>query len=342
MMSIEVIRPGLSTTIQDIGRYGYQKHGVIVSGAMDPIALRIANLLVGNAESAAGLEVTLVGPKLRFHKDLLISICGGNLSPSIAGKAIPLWRPIWVRGGSTLDFGRSAKGCRAYISVAGGIDVPEVLGSQSTYLRARLGGFSGRALKEGDGIELKNPEGIGQGLTNLLADPSGKEPFTTANWFVKPNELCAYDDQVVHVISGPEFLDFTLESRKQFFNDEYQITPQSDRMGYRLSGPALELNRPLELISEAVSMGTIQVPTEGQPIILMADRQTTGGYPKIGYVPTVDLPILAQFRPGIKLRFKEITLKDAQQKLVKREFNINIIKQQISLIGNRGAKYGQV
>lgn len=340
-MSIEVMRPGLSTTIQDTGRYGYQKYGVIVGGAIDPIALRISNLLVGNDESAAAIEVTMMGPKLFFRKDLLIAICGGNLSPTIDGRALPLWRPIWVRGGSTLVFGAPTRGCRACISVAGGIDVPEVLGSKSTYLRAKLGGFAGQALKKGDLVEVKQPGGISQRLANLLAAPSSKEPFTMANWFIRPNDLSAYDDQVIHVIPGPEFDEFTLESRARFFNEEYQITSQSDRMGYRLSGSTLKLNRPLELISEAVSVGTIQVPPEGHPIILMADRQTTGGYPKIGFVPTVDLPILAQHKPGMKLRFKETTLREAQRKLVEREINIQTIKQRIRLIGSRREKSGQ-
>ncbi|BCJ86234.1 5-oxoprolinase subunit C family protein [Effusibacillus dendaii] len=323
-MSIQVIRPGLLTTVQDLGRLGQQKHGVIVSGAMDPFALRIANLLVGNDEREAALEITLMGPTIRFQKDCVIAICGGNLSPKIDGQPIPDWRPVWVKQGSLLQFGSPQTGCRAYLAVAGGFDVPVVMGSRSTYLRAGIGGFYGRALREGDVLPI--------GCRSMweAAEWREREGRFFAGWFVDTRIRPKYGkNPTVRVMRGGEFDWFAKDIQQQFFAASFQVTPQSDRMGYRLSGPQLALSEPKELISEAVAAGTVQVPAEGNPIILLADRQTTGGYPKIAQVATVDLPILAQVTPGERIRFEEISLSQAQELYRLREREIGILRQGI-------------
>jgi antagonist of KipI len=331
-MSVEVLQSGLCTTVQDMGRFGHQQHGVIVSGAMDTLALRLANRLVGNPENDAALEITLLGPKLKFYEDQLIAICGGIFSPMIDGKPVPSWRPVWVKRGSVLEFGQAKKGCRAYISFAGGIDVPQVLGSRSTYLRAEIGGYKGRPLKKGDHLQMNQLNDNRMQLIGLLANKCDRIPFVAADWYIGEIMLPSYEKSTVRVIRGPQFDQFSQESRRAFFEQEFQITPQSDRMGYRLSGSRLELEQPLELLSEAVTAGTIQVPSDGQPIILMADRQTTGGYPKLGFVASVDLPILAQRKPGTTIRFKEISLMEAQQEMMKVEGMIKTFSRGIDLI----------
>ncbi|MED0681185.1 biotin-dependent carboxyltransferase family protein [Aneurinibacillus thermoaerophilus] len=327
-MRIKVLRPGLLTTIQDLGRYGFQKQGIIASGAMDPFALRMANLLVGNEENAAALEITLMGPRLEFESDTLISICGADLSPEVDGKPILLWRPVYVRGGSVLAFRGCTSGCRAYLAVAGGFNVEKVLGSRSTYLRAHIGGYKGRALQEGDRLEFGEPSEWGAWQMRMLAAAGGR----SADWTISSEVFPAYGkNPVVRVIRGAQFDCFTPESRQQFFASAFRVTPQSDRMGYRLQGPQLSLAAPLEMISEAVAPGTIQVPSEGQPIALLADRQTVGGYPKIAQIISVDLPVIAQVKPGEKIRFQEVSLEEAEMLYLTREEQIQQVKQGIAL-----------
>jgi antagonist of KipI len=331
-MSIQVIRPGLLTSIQDLGRFGMQKHGVIVSGAMDSFALRVANILVGNEEGEAALEITMLGPKLQFLEDSLIAICGGNLSPTVGGQPIPEWRPVFVKKGSILSFGAVKSGCRAYLAVMGGFDIPEVMDSRSTYLRAGIGGFHGRALKGGDVLHVKTPSDWADRRMRRLYENAGTNSIAVSEWSVSNDIFPAYQQNpVIRVTHGGQFNWFTAESREQFFRSEFRVTPQSDRMGYRLSGLQLQLSEPRELISEAVTAGTVQVPADGNPIVLMADRQTTGGYPKIAQVATVDLPVLAQVKPGEKVRFQEIQLVEAQALLRAQETEFLLLKQGIRL-----------
>ncbi|GAX91544.1 biotin-dependent carboxyltransferase family protein [Effusibacillus lacus] len=331
-MSLKVIRPGLLTSIQDLGRFGLQKHGVIVSGAMDPFALRTANLLVGNEEGEGALEITMMGPSLLFEKDSLISICGASLSPKINGHPVAEWRPVYVKQGSVLQFGTPVAGCRAYLAVAGGFDIPKVMGSCSTYLRAGIGGLQGRALKEGDVLNLRPPSEQAKRRIRQLSEAAGTLGFSSSEWTISTDILPAYGkDPVIRVIRGGQFELFSADSREQIFASEFQVTPQSDRMGYRLTGPKLSLSEPMELISEAVAAGTVQVPPEGNPIVLLADRQTTGGYPKIAQVITVDLPIIAQVKPGEKVRFQEVSIDEAQELYRLREMEIHLLKQGIAL-----------
>lgn len=331
-MSIRVIRPGLLTTIQDIGRYGMQKYGVIVSGAMDFFALRVSNILVGNEEGEAALEITMIGPEIQFEEDALIAICGGNLSPKVNGVEIHEWRPIFIKKGSVLAFERPRSGFRAYLAIAGGLDIPIVMKSRSTYLRAGIGGFHGRSLKEGDVLRLKPLSKKAVRRIRYLHGKLETGSFAASEWYISTDILPDYQpNPIVRAIRGGQFHWFSEESRRLFFTEEFQVTPQSDRMGYRLSGKKLQLSKQQELISEAVTAGTVQVPSDGNPIVLMADRQTTGGYPKIAQVITADLPILAQVRPGAKIRFQEIGLEDAQSLLRIREAELQRLKQGVDM-----------
>ncbi|OMP68100.1 5-oxoprolinase subunit C family protein [Domibacillus epiphyticus] len=330
-MSIKVIRPGLLASIQDLGRYGFQKYGVIVSGAMDSYALRIANLLIGNQEGEAAIEVTLMGTSLQFEEDSLIAITGGNLSPKIEGEAVPLWRPVLIKKGSILQFTASQSGCRAYVTVAGGFDIPQIMESKSTYLRGGIGGFKGRSLQAGDVLPFQEKTKASAPLFARLKQNLKNRSFGSVEWYVPAGHVMNTSERVIRVIKGMEFDKFSSSSREQFFEQEFQITPQSDRMGYRLSGPELQLEQPFELLSEAVAEGTIQVPKDGNPIILLADRQTTGGYPRIAQISSVDLPVVAQLKPGEKIRFKEITREESERLYLKREQDIEEIKTGLSL-----------
>jgi antagonist of KipI len=324
-MSIKVLHPGLLTTIQDLGRYGSQKFGVIVSGAMDPISLRIANLLVGNDEGEGALEITLFGTTLQFETDELVAITGGDLQPTIDGEKAPMWRPVLIRKGSILQFKSAMNGCRAYVAFAGGIVVPEVMGSKSTYLRAAIGGLQGRALQKGDVFECGDFNSLSRAFVHQL------ERMTTHfKWSVNYTEFMTFNKtQTIRVLHGAEFERFDLASQQAFFSKRYRLTTQADRMGYRLEGESLSLSEKFELLSEGVTYGTIQVPSNGQPIILMVDRQTTGGYPKIGQVISTDLPCLAQMQPNANIQFKEVSLEQAELELIKQEQMLRKISMSI-------------
>ncbi|WP_409305996.1 biotin-dependent carboxyltransferase family protein [Peribacillus sp. SCS-155] len=329
---ITVIKPGLLTSVQDLGRYGYQKYGVIASGVMDKLSHRIANILVGNDENEPTLEITLLGPAIQFEEDSLISICGGDLSPSINGTLVRPWRSIFVKKGSKLTFGPAKSGSRTYLSVAGGFNVKEVMDSKSTYLRAGIGGFKGRALKAGDSIPFHQPGDLSISIMEYLARQAKDRQFAEMEWSVASNLTPAYrKDAAIRVIKGNQYHLFSEVSRYKFFSETFEVTPQSDRMGYRLKGPFLQLEKPEELISEAVSFGSIQVPSEGSPIVLLADRQTTGGYPKIGQIASVDLPIIAQAKPGDRIRFSEVSHEAAQALYLEREAELKQLKNGILL-----------
>jgi antagonist of KipI len=329
-MGIKVLRAGLQTTVQDLGRYGFQQHGVIVSGAMDTFALRMANLLVGNEEGEAALEITLMGPRLEFEQDALIAICGADLSAKIDGVPARQWCPVYIKKGSILSFGGCVFGCRAYLAVAGGFAVKEVLNSRSTYLRAEIGGYFGRALQEGDELTIGLPaEWSGRKIQKLAEQDAGMSPL---GWGISVDVFPNYDtNPMIRVVRGAQFNCFEQESRDEFLSSPFKVLPQSDRMGYRLKGPKLELSEPLEMISEAVASGTVQVPPEGQPIVLLADRQTAGGYPKIAQIISVDLPVIAQTKPGESLRFQIVSLEEAEALYVAREMQIEQVRRAIAL-----------
>ncbi|MFP7253930.1 biotin-dependent carboxyltransferase family protein [Terribacillus goriensis] len=306
----QVIKPGLLTTFQDLGRTGYQEYGVVVSGAMDDFSLQIANLLVGNKRDEAGLEVTMMGPALKVLEDAVIAITGGNLSPRVNGQPAPMWKSFAVKEGQLIEFGQPLEGIRSYISVAGGFDLPAVMGSNSTYLKAKIGGSNGRALEKED---------ILYGTEN---------PHAVTGRSLHYDEIPKYEKEVnARVILGPHQDAFTDEAIKTFLSSSYEITPQSDRMGYRLKGPELSHKITADIISEAIPLGGIQVPANGQPIILMADRQTTGGYTRIATVISADIPLLAQAAPGAHVRFKEVGMDEAQDLYVKKQKIVSVLEK---------------
>jgi KipI family sensor histidine kinase inhibitor len=301
--AVRVLRPGLLTTVQDLGRSGWRSAGVPLGGAMDPFALRVANLLVGNPEDAAGLELTLAGPELEFSAETRVAVGGAEF------EGVPSWRTLTVAAGERLAFGACRQGCRAYLAVAGGIAVPPVLGSRSTYLRGEFGGFAGRALREGDRLPL--------------GEPRGAIPARPAGWRVSTLILPAYSPEPqLRVIAGPQAPEFG----EELWAAEFSLTSQSDRMGLRLAGPALGRRGGTELLSTAVAPGTVQVPPDGQPILLMADAQTIGGYPQAAHVIGADLPVAAQLRPGDRVRFREVDLAEAQGLARARERDLGILR----------------
>lgn len=302
---LEVIKPGLATSVQDLGRTGYQQYGVVVSGAMDSFALQVGNLLVGNRRAAAGLEITLMGPELGILRDTTIAICGADLSPTVDGVQIPVWKSVQVKKGQTLKFGQPRSGVYAYLTVSGGIRVPDVMGSKSTYAKARMGGVEGRYVKKGDVLKAED-----------MADrvkKVGRRGIPASNVpDYRPSKR-------IRVVLGPDHEWFCPESIETFLSETYQVTTQSDRMGYRLSGPKLKHASGADIISDAIMPGTVQVPANGEPIVLMADRQTTGGYTRVATVTSVDLPYVAQLAPGSKLTFEAVSVEEAHRLWIERE-----------------------
>lgn len=334
-MGLEIIKPGLLTTIQDTGRYTHQKEGIIVSGAMDTYALRVANMLAGNSGYEAALEITLTGPSIRFTEDQLIALTGADLSPSLNGETVRMWRPFLVKAGSTLTFGAPISGCRAYLAVSGGLATPKVLGSYATYLKAGIGGYQGRALQAGDFIPCHSPTPTGIALFSQSTGITEGQRHLAASWTPDPQLYPDYQpNPTIRAIKGPEYELFSDTSREQIWKERFQVSAQSDRMGYRLQGVSLYLGEPQELISSAVTFGTVQVPPDGKPIVLMADHQTTGGYPRILQVISVDLPILAQVVPGQTMAFQEVSLEEAQQLYIQQEQNLAQLAHAIQLKHN--------
>lgn len=322
---IEVSKSGLHDTIQDLGRFGYQKFGVVAGGAVDPFSHRVANMLVGNEETAASLEMTLVGPRLLFKEDALVAICGGDLEAMVEGKPVPMWRPLFIRRESELRFGAAKAGSRAYLAVAGGFKVPIVLGSRSTYVKAGLGGLEGRTLQKGDVLHVQS--GQSRSLKEKFAS---REPFRAADWQITskllPNLSNRYE---IKVMRGRQYELFAEDSHHSFWNEPFTVSSQSDRMGYRMSGPKLQMKESVQMVSEAVTYGSIQVPQDGNPIILAADRQTTGGYPKIGQLSSTDFTKLAQAKAGDQLLFTEVTIEESQFLLMKQEKNMKELRAAI-------------
>ncbi len=315
-MTIRVLRAGPLATVQDLGRPGLQHHAIVPGGAMDPVSHRIANALVGNPGECATLEFALVGPELRFELDTLIAVHGARFDAHVDGAPLPLARPVLVAAGATVTLGAAVEGSFGYLAVAGGIDVPRVLGARSTHLAAVFGGLDGKVLAANASLPLVAD------VTNRSNDRfariarSGattiKHRARSVRWFAPMVSLPPTDPLVLRVVDGVHAARFDDVSRQAFFGDAWQVAAESNRMGYRLSGPRLALAAPLEIASQSVCFGTVQVPVSGQPIVLMADRQTTGGYPRIAEVIAADLPRLAQASPRKSvLRFERVTLEAA-------------------------------
>ncbi len=300
--------------MQDLGRLGFRQFGVSVGGALDSHALRVANLLVGNDESAAGLEITLGGLRLRFVDDRIVAWCGGGFDVRLGSTSVAAGHAALVRAGQELMFNQPKVGCRCWLGISGEIDVPIVLGSRSTDLRTNFGGFDGRALRDGDEIALRKNSKHAQSLVDLLREQR-ISPWSPPHDWSSP----AQREPILRVMRGSDWNRFNDVTIQRFTNEVFIVSPDSDRMGVRLEGIELKRNHDIDLISEAVVPGTIQVPPGGKPIVLLGDCQTVGGYPKIAHVISVDLPIAAQLRLGDRVRFHEVSLTEAHQLLAERE-----------------------
>lgn len=294
-----VVKPGLFTSVQDLGRFGFQRFGVPVSGAMDKYAFACANALVGNAASDACLEVTLLGPELEVLNPAQVAVAGADFSVFVNGEVVPMWETLNVKKGDVIAFSGSAgSGCRAYLAVRGGIDVSLVLGSRSTYLRGGFGGYEGRRLRAGDVLRAFAPP---QFLKEMQALPA--------------ELMSRYENEfVVDVVFGPQEDMFTSEGIEAFLSQAYTLTTESDRMGYRLDGAIVRHKGAAEIVTDALAPGAIQVPGNGKPIVLMMDAQTTGGYPKIATVTTPDVSRLGQAKPNDKIRFRRVSLTEARER----------------------------
>jgi antagonist of KipI len=319
MTIMKILKQGMYTTIQDIGRYNHQKSGMSVAGAMDQFSLRVANILVGNIDSQACLETTLFGLKIKFEGDALIAVTGGNLMPMINNKSIEMWSGIRVLDGDELSFGTAKNGCRSYIAIGHGIDVPEVMGSKSTYVKGNVGGFEGRMLRAGDEIKIGS---------------SSENNFTSIKKL--PIELIpSYsDDNIVRVVMGPQDDYFTKDGINTFLDCEYEVTNEADRMGYRLSGTKISHKLGADIISDGITMGSVQIPGDGAPIIMMADRQTTGGYTKIATIITPDINIVGQLKPGDSIRFKLINIEEAHRIYRKYMNDFDFIRESVEKPGS--------
>lgn len=299
-MEMRVLRAGLYSTVQDRGRPAFRHAGVPLGGAMDTFALRVGNLLVGNREDAAGVEVTLGGAEFLFPRGAVVAVTGASY------EGVPGWKPLALAPGQSLRLGQCLKGARGYVAIRGGVAVPLVLGSRSTYQRGSWGGFEGRRLQDGD-------------LLPIDGEAMARVPAIMAAWSLLP----AYTDApVLRIVAG---------AQTEWFGDalahqEFKVDPRSDRMGIRLSGENLAAKGARELPSNGVVPGTVQVPPDGQPIVLGADAQTIGGYPQAGHVVSVDLPVVAQLRAGDRVRFRTITLAEAQWLGLQREQDIALLR----------------
>lgn len=309
----------------------WQHIGVPVGGAMDSSAHRIANLLVGNDDDAAALECTLGGVALQFGASALVALTGRDISASLDGTTIPAWHPFMARRGGLLVL---HTGCRTSIAIAGGIDVPVILDARGTSLLARFGGWQGRALRREDVVPIGAPTAR---ANRMIAHLEAKGRIV-ADWSASRALMPPYATvPTLRFIAGPEWNLLTDASRAVLVGDTFRIAPESDRMGFRLSGHTLSLATSREMLSSGVTIGTMQLPPGGAPIVLMADRQTTGGYPRLGDVISVDLPLLAQLRPGDSLRFAPTSLEVAQTAYRARDHDLHCADRALALRFAAGA-----
>jgi biotin-dependent carboxylase-like uncharacterized protein len=310
MKAFEVINPGIYTTLQDLGRPGYMKYGIPASGAADRFSAQVANLLAGNQPEAAVLETTLFRLELRALEKFSIAVTGGDLSPAVNKIPFPMWQAVSIQKGDRIFFRGRKKGFRAFVAVQGGFSGPRYLGSQSVFSR----GLMGIALKPGEILEVEN-----SAVRPLHDAPL---PLNLIPDFSPPHTL--------RVVLGPQQDRFTPGGLATFLSSEYTVSPQSDRMGYRLEGPRIEHTQGADIISEAIARGAVQVPGDGMPIIMLWDAQVSGGYTKIANVITADHDLLGQTMPGEALRFKEVTLKEAQTALRGKEMRLAEVKRAIA------------
>lgn len=312
-MSLHIEEPGLFTLVQDLGRWGHQSEGVTVSDPMDSFSLRIGNAMLGNQDDAAALECLMYGPEAVFRKACCIVATGGDLGLTINGNAAEAWQVHRIAPGDKVSLaGITGDGCRAYLCVSGGIDVPPVMGSRATYAKAKLGGFCGRALAMGDVLPLgKTAPG-----------------WEKAEGFICPAEFrgTRHRDEPLYAMDGPQADAFSEKGLATFYGQPYSVTDEIDRMGYRLDGPEIARVKPADIISDGVAFGAVQVPGSGKPIVMLSDRQTTGGYTKIAVVSTWSAAQLAQKLPGEAVRFERVTEKQAVDLLRRFEDNLRALR----------------
>jgi biotin-dependent carboxylase-like uncharacterized protein len=292
-----VLKPGLFTTVQDLGRSGFLSYGVPLCGGMDQFSLVAANLIVGNEPGYACLETTIIGPELEALRGTQVAVTGAECSPRINAENVSMWRTLSLKKGDVLSLSSARRGCRSYLSVRGGVDVPVVLGSRSTFVRGGFGGLGGRALRSGDMIGCFD------------AAPLGTECSL-------PEKLLpSFADSVeARVVLGPQEDMFIETGVSTFLSGLFRITSEADRMGYRLDGPPVTHKKSADIVSDALLPGAVQVPQDGRPIVVMRDAQTTGGYSKIAVVVSPDLCVLGQARPGSSVRFSKVSVSEAQQR----------------------------
>lgn len=316
--------PGAQTSVQDEGRFGYQWSGMCPAGAMDLYSLRVANILVGNDRNEAGLEITLIGPELKFLVDEVIAITGADLSPVLDGVNVPMYRAVSVKKGQTLQFGTRKSGCRAYIAFAGGLDVEPMFGSRSTWVRINIGPVD-HALKKGDIIGFRAPK---SDLKNMEAR------WTKA-------EAINGDDVLLRVIPGPQDYLFTEAGICKFFSGEhFTVSKLASRQGYRLEGPKVELKQKGSIVSDGIAKGAVQIQPNEQPIVLLSERQSTGGYAKIGNIISVDLPKIGQAMSGSKICFQKCSVEEAQDLLFKEYQALTALEEKIQAAKeNIGSRY---
>ena len=312
-MGFRVIKGGMLTTVQDFGRNGYQSQGFSVGGVMDVRSFKLANLLLDNPENEAVLEITLIGPVLEFTADTIIAITGGDFSPKLNDEPVPTHTALYVRKGDVLSFGSARTGTRCYVAFSGYLNVPVVMGSRCTSLKSGIGGFKGRKLEAGDYISERVKR-------RYL-------PFFLSRK-IKPPDY-DNDDGVLRVIMGPQDNKFSTQGIATFLNSEYTVTGEFDRMGCRLDGPIIAPKTTSDIISDGIAFGAIQVPSAGKPIILLADRQTTGGYAKIATLASVDIPRLVQKKTYQKIRFKAITVQEAQELYLREVHELEQLRRDI-------------
>jgi antagonist of KipI len=312
MAVIQVLEPGLFTTVQDLGREGYGPLGVSPSGAADAVSLMMGNRLVGNAEGEAGLEMTLLGGAFLFPEGAVLALAGSDFGATLDGKPVELWRRFEARAGKVLRLGPTQSGARCYLCVLGGIEVELLLGSASTHILSGLGGHEGRALRKGDVLKIG---------THRWKMPSGwAASFRKREWVLSDRVLDALEPRKeLRVTDGPQNDRFSEAAKKVFYESTYRVAEDSNRMGIRLQGPGIPAPVGGEMISEGVALGAVQVPEGGQPIILFVEQQTTGGYPKIANVASVDFHSLGQLRPRDEIRFRRVEGLGARTMLVLQE-----------------------
>ena len=312
-MSITILNPGMLTSVQDLGRIGYQQFGVSVSGVMDPRSASIANILVGNDEGEAVLECTMMGPHIRFDAPNIIAITGGDLGATLDGQSIDTYRAIPVNAGQTLRFTMLRTGCRAFVAFAGGLDIPVVMGSRSTNMKAKIGGYQGRKLQKDDVIGFRAPK---TDLKNLGLRHTSPEFMPRAEYKLR-------------IVLGPQDDAFTERGITTFLSSVYTLTPEFDRMGCRLDGELIEHVKSGDIISDGIAFGAVQVPSAGKPIIMLADRQTTGGYAQIANLLPADFRRLASPHAGDKVRFEKVSIAAAQEALLAQRATLNCLRSAI-------------